>query len=48
MLANFKKDLRENVFVHEKCPITVLKCRVEFYKNLEGGLTLFGCNMQKL
>jgi hypothetical protein len=49
MLAFFlKKDLHENDFVHEKCPITVLKCSVEFYINLESGLTLFGFNMQNL
>jgi hypothetical protein len=26
----FFKDLHENDFVHEKCPITILKCSVEF------------------
>jgi hypothetical protein len=33
---------------HGNCPFTVLKCSVEFYKNLEIGLTLFGFNMQNL
>jgi hypothetical protein len=47
-VGQFKKDLLENDFVHEKCPITVLNSSVEFYKNLESGLTLFGCNMQNL
>jgi hypothetical protein len=44
----FKKDLLKNDFVHEKCPITVLISSVEFYKSLEIGLTLFGCNMPNL
>jgi hypothetical protein len=48
MLANFKKDLLENDFVHEKCPITVLNSSVEFYKSLEIGLTSFGFNLQKI
>jgi hypothetical protein len=47
-VGQFKRNLLENDFVHEKCPITVLKCSVEFYKNFESGLTLFGFNMQKL
>jgi hypothetical protein len=34
------------IFVHEKCAITVLKCSVEFYKNLETCLNAFG--IQKL
>jgi hypothetical protein len=33
------------IFVHEKCPITVLKCSVEFYKNLETCLNAFGIQM---
>jgi hypothetical protein len=41
MLANLK-DLLENDFVQGKCPITVLNSSVDFYKNLEIGLTLFG------
>jgi hypothetical protein len=47
-VGHFEKDLLENDFVHEKCPITVLNSNVEFYKNLEIGLTLFGFNMQNL
>jgi hypothetical protein len=43
-----KETILKMIFVHEKGPITVLKCSVEFYKNLEIGLTLFGCNMQNL
>jgi hypothetical protein len=34
-VGHFKKDLLENDFVHEKCPITVLISSVEFYKSLE-------------
>jgi hypothetical protein len=36
------------IFVHEKCPITVLNSSVEFYKNLEFGLSSFGAKMKKL
>jgi hypothetical protein len=34
------------MFYSENLPFTVLYCLFEFYKNLEVGLTLFGCNMQ--
>jgi hypothetical protein len=47
-VGQFKKDLLENDFVHEKCPITTLNSSVEFYKSLEIGLTVFGFNLQKL
>jgi hypothetical protein len=36
------------IFVHEKCSITVLKCIVEFYKNLENCLNAFGAQMIEL
>jgi hypothetical protein len=36
------------IFVHEKCPITVLKCIVEFYKNLETCSNAFGIQMLEL
>jgi hypothetical protein len=37
-VGQFKRDLLENDFVHEKCPITVLNSSVDFYKSLEIGL----------
>jgi hypothetical protein len=47
-VGQFKRTFLKMIFVHGDCPITVLKCSVEFYKNLEIGLTWFGCNMQNL
>jgi hypothetical protein len=44
----FKRIFLKMIFVHGNCPITVLKCSVEFYKKLEIGLTLFGGNMQNI
>jgi hypothetical protein len=35
-------------FILKKCLITVLKCIVEFYKNLETCLNAFGIQMIKL
>jgi hypothetical protein len=36
------------IFVHEKCLITILNSRVEFYKILEIGLTGFGSFIKKV